>query len=687
MRLLSGFCTPLWLCVLSIYFGIATYQEASAQVPVCANACKKGSATGLCCRTSGLSAATITKCASKGCKADFVEDSSNVTFFEPLPAVTPTPAFDFFSENPPGYREEGAADKFHQIQESNYIKLKGALDSLVKDDSSALIKRYESSPYHFGVNNVPHETAAKLKTLLPQDISSVSPSTIQATLSGTGGSIQGAVSSRDKVGRFINPLQLGLRNYGGAIVTDWDGRQYMSQAGVDIQAVPGWNVDLSLGTSLGVRKVVAAVVDDGFDFKDAEYDGNLYTNTQEVPCNGKDDDNNGFVDDYQGWDSVLGHGCRARGALKETIEDNSRRGHGTHVASILASTIPLAEGSAAIGVAPGISILPIKAYREDLGGYDSESVMEAYRYILALKKMGVRVVVVNTSYTAPCAYVGKSERESLEALVNARITVVGAAGNSGASNDMTPMCPGNLGADYRNPGGVQGVLSVANAAPGPMMGSGAVNSPRLHPWSNFGRFVNTAAPGTVVFANKEFRSGTSMAAPFVSGIVALMYSVNPFMTPAEIEQILTSSQGTKYFSQPLPTRSGGMVSAEKAIKFASSYVVAGRVLKDGAGLQGAVVTMTTTGAGGPFNVLTDSSGNFFFRRPPVGQSLEIKVEKPGLFFAAQRDENMRVSSPIRMFVEGEPTDFEPRDGPESGPPAGRSGSSQRGKRFVGGGKM
>jgi len=80
-----------------------------------------------------------------------------------------------------------------------------------------------------------------------------------------------------------------------------------------------------MGTSLGVPKVVAAVIDDGFDLKDADYVGNLYRNAREVPCNGKDDDNNGFVDDYQGWDSVLGQ--RVQGHWG--VEGERRRGGST----------------------------------------------------------------------------------------------------------------------------------------------------------------------------------------------------------------------------------------------------------------------------------------------------------------------------------------------------------------------
>ncbi len=207
------------------------------------------------------------------------------------------------------------------------------------------------------------------------------------------------------------------------------------------------------------------------------------------------------------------------------------------------------------------------------------------------------------------------------------------------------------------------MLSIANAAPGPVAGPASGSYPRLHPWSNFGRFVTTAAPGTVVYANKEFRSGTSMATPFVSGVVALMYSVNPFMTPADVERILSGPSGTKYFTLPYPTKSGGMISAAKAVGVAASLVVAGKVVYQGAGVRGAVVTMKTKRAGQtPLRALTNSSGNFFFRRPPVGDALELNVEKRGLFFPAHLGENNRPLYPPRLFIEGEYADAESSPG-------------------------
>ena len=298
-----------------------------------------------------------------------------------------------------------------------------------------------------------------------------------------------------------------------------------------------------------------------------------------------------------------------------------------------------------------VSLLPIKAFKNDIGAFDSESLIEAYRYLRTLKTQGVNVVVVNTSYTGACELMTELEREEIEALVNAGITVVGAAGNDARSNDSVPMCPGNLGADpQRNPLGVMGILSIANAAPGPVSSNRWANGPSLHPWSNFGRaLVNTAAPGTVVFANKEFRSGTSMAAPHVSGIVALMYSVNPFITPPEVEQILSNSSMSTNFG--FPVRSQGLLNAERAVKAAASSAIVGIVRYDGRPLPKAVLTMKAGGV--TVQSLSDSRGVFFFKRPRTGTPLEISAQKEKIFFETQTSENKSPSTPPRFVFEGE----------------------------------
>lgn len=667
MKWSSGFSAPVWLCVLVAHFGVVTYQDVAAQVPSsCIGFCKdRKNATKLCCQIN-LSATIKTRCNSSNCKCDFEPGDWLVNMVEPAPSAVPTAAYQYAGESTSPAVDEHARDRFDLARSQNLFTLKRALDGVRQgQDSSDLIRTFDSSPYLFSLNGVSDADVKELGKLLPRGVV-ISPKAVQATFASTGGSIEKTVASKDPMGQFVNPQQLGLRNLGGAKVKDWDGTVYRAQAGVDIGAVPGWGVDLLTGASLGRTRVVAAVIDDGFNLTDAEYLPNLYTNAREVPCNGKDDDFNGFIDDYQGWDAVLGHGCVSKGALKETLESSARQGHGTHVASILAAAMPAAQATAVpaakgtaipadpeksgIGVAPMVSLLPIKAFKEELGAYDSESLVEAYRYLLTLKQQGVNVVVVNTSYTGPCEFVTDVERSAIEALVNAGITVVGAAGNNGRSNDESPMCPGNLGADPRNPNGVNGVLSVANAAPGPVANNVWAVSPSLHPWSNFGkRFVNTAAPGTVVYANREFRSGTSMATPHVSGVVALMYSVNPFITPTEVERIVSSSWTATSFG--FPVMSQGLVHAERAIKAAASSVVAGVVRYNGGAVPKAIATMKAGGV--TASSLTDSRGNFFFKRPAPGTPLEISVRKEDMFFETQMIENARNTSPPRLVFEGE----------------------------------
>jgi subtilisin family serine protease len=579
---------------------------------------------------------------------------------QPAPSPVPTAIYQSGGDLEGPVGNDNSQNFFEYAQKQNLFSLQKALKAIHPDqDVSGSIKTFDSNAYLFAVKGLSEAGVQELQKRISGV--TISRKVGQAAFSLIGGGIEGQVVSNDAIGKFINPQQLGLRNLGKAKVTDWDGTVYRAQSGVDIRAVTGWGVDSLTGASLGGARVVAAVIDDGFNFTNAEYLPNLYKNGREVPCNGKDDDSNGFIDDYQGWDSVLGHGCVSRGALKETVESEAKQGHGTHVASIMAAAIPTVPAAAnpgaptqgAIGVAPLVSLLPIKAFKDDLGAYDSESLVEAYGYLLALKRQGVKVVVVNTSYTTSCEFMTDVERKELEALVNAGITVVGAAGNDARSNDAMPMCPGNLGVDQRNPYGVKGVLSIANAAPGPAAANVFATTPSLHPWSNFGkRFVNTAAPGTVVYANKEFRSGTSMAAPHVSGIVALMYSVNPFITPSQVEEILSQSSTATNFG--FPVMSQGLIHAEMAIKLAAYSVVSGTVRYQGAPVEKAVVTMNAGGIA--VKSLSDTKGNFFFKRPPPGTPLEISVEKQNIFFETQNEQNAKNTRPPRLVFNGEKGD-------------------------------
>ena len=200
-----------------------------------------------------------------------------------------------------------------------------------------------------------------------------------------------------------------------------------------------------------------------------------------------------------------------------------RDGHGTHVAGIIAAR---ADGRGVTGVAPGARIMPIDV--DTTTELDGVQVARAVRWAVA---HGARVVnlslgeadiEITSRQVAPlCAAVA--------AAAKAGVVVVAAAGNDGAGLNLREA-----------PATCRGALPVA-----------AVNS-SLQPavWSSFDAGVSVAAPGDDVYSTVPTfvsrtgfttMSGTSMAAPFVAGVVALMLSRSPSMTPAQVRARLEAT--------------------------------------------------------------------------------------------------------------------------------------------------
>ena len=364
---------------------------------------------------------------------------------------------------------------------------------------------------------------------------------------------------------LIHPNQINLENPGGIQYLDLDGEVRSSRADVDVDILKAWE-----GT-IGSSNVVVAVIDDAFNIEGRpELEVNIYSNAKEIPCNGVDDDRNGYIDDYRLYDAVEKTGCPKNTKLT---------GHGTSMALTLAAPPRIAAplGSAErdrriTGVAPAIRYLPIA-----IGADVEHGLHEAYRYILAVKERGVPIRVVNISigqahnfdFEGPvfdgCSTVGLDGLPTdIGRLIRSGVTVVAAAGNEGINNDRYRVCPSCLAEHFDS------VISVA-----------AVDPAGNHPfYSNYGeRTVTTSAPGTAIYTGYSFRTGTSPAAVHVSGIAALMYSANPSLTAAEVKKIILES--TKLTSLGLPVKSRGIVSAalavQKAVQLKATAIKAGAV--------------------------------------------------------------------------------------------------------------
>ncbi len=320
--------------------------------------------------------------------------------------------------------------------------------------------------------------------------------------------------------------------------------------------------DLSQGNG-----VVVAVVDTGVDYNHPDIAANIWTNPHEIAGNGIDDDGNGFVDDVRGWDFV----GASSGSPVEDNDPIDGNGHGTHVAGTVAAVGDNNLG--VVGVAWRAKVMAVKGLDDAGQGNDSELA----RAIIYAADNGADVI--NMSFG------GEGESETIaEAVRYAHglgVVLVAAAGNS--SDDAANFAPAN----------VPEALTVSALSPWGERAS----------FSNYGSKVELAAPGVDILSLKVGTAdyarmeGTSMAAPHVSGVAALVISRHPSLTNEQVRQVLRSSAADLLQSGRDPDTGCGRVSAEQAM--AIQQVLEARILSPGDGLRvaGPVAIKAIVGGG------------------------------------------------------------------------------------------
>jgi subtilisin family serine protease len=283
------------------------------------------------------------------------------------------------------------------------------------------------------------------------------------------------------------------------------------------------------------RGVTVAIIDTGAKIDHPDLAPNIWTNFDEIPGNGVDDDHNGYVDDVHGVDLT------SRSSGQDLTDGN---GHGTHVAGIVAAA---ANGKGVVGVAPQAKLMIIKVL--DSGGAGTTgAIAEGVRYAAA---NGARIINMSLG--------GDRLDTSLQAAIQeagaAGALVVTSAGNSDRDIDQQPSYPASLAEPN--------LITVASTDP--------EAGRDLSGFSNFGRLdVQVAAPGGQILSTAKdggyvLMSGTSMAAPAVSGVAALAASVNPRLGAPDLRALLMQNA----------TRSGlpvtaGYVDAAQTVVAASS---------------------------------------------------------------------------------------------------------------------
>lgn len=310
-------------------------------------------------------------------------------------------------------------------------------------------------------------------------------------------------------------------------------------------SIGGINLPKAWNISTGSKDVVVAVVDTGIR-PHADLEANLVSGYDFISDSDNANDGSGRDrNEYDPGDASLAGEC----GFNSPSKDQPSSWHGTHVAGTIAAMSN--NGSGVSGVAWKAKVLPVRVLGK-CGGYTSD-ITDGMRWAAGMKVQGVptnynpaQVINLSLGGYGRCS---STYRYTIQDIVEKGVTVVVAAGNEG------------MNAANASPGNCPDVINVA-----------ATNRDGNKSWySNYGSSVTVAAPGgetnyrnsdnELIWEDKskgilstlnsgedrpsndsyEFYQGTSMAAPHVAGVVALMYSVSPDITPSQVKSILTDT--------------------------------------------------------------------------------------------------------------------------------------------------
>ncbi len=317
----------------------------------------------------------------------------------------------------------------------------------------------------------------------------------------------------------------GMHNFG----------QTGGTADADIDALEMWQ------SYTDASNVVVGVIDTGVDYTHDDLKNNIWVNTGETgtdgngddkKTNGVDDDGNGYVDDHRGWDFVNDD--------NDPMDDN---GHGTHTSGTIG-----AEGDNGVGVAGAcwdVNIMPLKFLNSGGRGSTDDAIL-AVDYAAWFKDgSGDNVVRITSN-----SWGGGRKSKTLEkAITNSGALFIASAGNSGSSRLQYP-------AGYT----CDNIISVAATD----------HDDALASFSNYGSsWVDLGAPGVDILSCQPsngygFKDGTSMAAPHVSGVAAMVMAKNPSWSLAQVKSQIMDT-GDTLSSLSGKTVSGRRLNAYSAV--------------------------------------------------------------------------------------------------------------------------
>jgi len=322
---------------------------------------------------------------------------------------------------------------------------------------------------------------------------------------GTGELISNSLAFR------ILPVQLPLAPsdtaFGEGLKTLY--QQPVNWGVTRISAPAAWTI------THGRSDVVVAVIDTGIDTSIPQLEPSLWINSGEIPGNGIDDDANGYVDDVHGWDF--------RDGDNSSLVGTALHWHGTFVAGIIAAQpgdVPV------VGVAPGVRIMDVRFldYNNQFSSRDWDTFAEAIDYAV-----DNGADIINLSIFAN-GHPPASLESALHRAAQSGVIIIGIAGNTddnaGSAAETAVLYPGKY----------DDVYAVSATTEDDLLAS----------FSRWGPEVSFCAPGEGITSfipggETATRSGTSFAAPHVTGTLALILSAFPSVSPVQAIDLLTGS--------------------------------------------------------------------------------------------------------------------------------------------------
>ncbi|MGF7081030.1 S8 family serine peptidase [Mucilaginibacter sp. UYCu711] len=396
------------------------------------------------------------------------------------------------------------------------------------------------------------------------------------------------------------------------------------------------------------KPVIVAVIDNGFDLEHEDLKDVIWTNEHEVPGNGIDDDNNGYIDDVHGWnfrsdrlgnlipheqssatqtyvawkskydnvdtnkytgyelqqwliyktakkqyfnvlktstdsadikyaynlnynaDKLIGNNGRMYGS--PFIRSTKDLSHGTHVAGIIAAKRNNKIGID--GIADDVLIMPIIA-TTGIGDERDKDIANAIIYAV---KNGARII--NMSFSKRFSPDKKLVDAAIKYAEKKQVLIIHAAGNEGNDIDSANYYPVPY---YSNGGKASNFITVGWNRP-------LFNYRLAHPNSNYGKTnVDIFAPGSDIYSTVpgnlyDYKSGSSMSTPVVTGVTALLLSYFPALSTQQVKQIILRSAFKPKIMVNRPgskvtvpfnslSTSGGIINAYSAVKMAIALTI------------------------------------------------------------------------------------------------------------------